>query len=504
MTLSRLHLEYRWLIIVPLLLLAGMLAGRRLNTWTFGHDETATVMAAGAREFGPRTPIEAIRYETGRWQDQAFGQVVFVSLWGPVTGWTTVAIRALAWLAGLLTLALVYRVGHDIFHHQAGLFATLLLVGSVLFVSYLHIARVYTFVALFATLLVWCYWRVALQEGAAGRVLQAGLLLGGIGLLYAHYLNALLLVALGLFHLLFVRKDRRWWQVSLLLALIALSAIPEIEAFAAGLELNRERYVHGSTALTSPEATVRLLYMLTNSLVSLPRSWGAVLVLALAGLLMLLVRRRPDRDDHPLPEWYLAMLSLFFVGLVLIANLFVTVLVVDRMRHFMALWPLVALLAGSGLWRLGCTRRRLADGLLVAMVASGLALHLRSDLYLSVDNFEQSYLHLADQALAREARSDDFLLLEERAFGHGEQASTVIREYFLTVWTFPRTLVSPGTTPELALQQTRNDQRVWLLATAPDNAIEQSLAEQMLFCQRPVKRGGLVLTLYARSEANCD
>ena len=45
-----------------------------------------------------------------------------------------------------------------------------------------------------------------------------------IGLLYSHYLGALLLPVLGLFHLLFVPKNRRWWRPVLLFGLAGLVA----------------------------------------------------------------------------------------------------------------------------------------------------------------------------------------------------------------------------------------------------------------------------------------
>ena len=503
MTLSRLHLEYRWLIIVPLLLLAGMLAGRRLNTWTFGHDETSTVMAAGAREFGPRTPLEALNHQLDMVRDQSFGWVIVVNLWGQLAGWSTVAIRALPWLAGLLTLALVYRVGRNLFHHRAGLFATLLLATSVFFISYLHIARAFTFVALFATLVLWSYWRAALHPQAAGKRHWASLLLSASGLLYAHYFGALFFAALGLIHLLFVGKNRRWWQVSLLLLLVALFAVPQIESFMGGLEQNRHRYTYGSAALTSPAATTRLIYMFTNSLVDLPRLAGTAVVFIMALFLLYLLKRRPR---HPLafpPGWYPGMLSLLFAGLVLTANLFVPVLIINRMRYFMAVWPPVALLAGFGIWRLERSKQRLAEGLLIALVASALALHLRSDLYLSVDNFEQKYLHLADQALLQQARHDDFMLLEEETLGTGAQASPFVHLYYTTVWTWPREYISREALPEPLLQRIDNHARLWLLARDSDSPVELTIAAAFHFCRRPVNREGTVLTLYAQDEGNC-
>ena len=74
----------------------------------------------------------------------------------------------------------------------------------------------YALVSLCVAICIWYYWRVALYSQQPGTGAQAGLLLGSIGLLYSHYLGALLLPVLGLFHLLFVPKNRRWLRPALL------------------------------------------------------------------------------------------------------------------------------------------------------------------------------------------------------------------------------------------------------------------------------------------------
>ena len=50
----------RWLWVIPLLLLAALLAGRRLNSWSFSADEASTMISAGARSFGPLTLAETL------------------------------------------------------------------------------------------------------------------------------------------------------------------------------------------------------------------------------------------------------------------------------------------------------------------------------------------------------------------------------------------------------------------------------------------------------------
>ena len=491
--------KYPWLWMALLLLVLSVSAGRSLNAWPILIDEAATMMSAGARNFGPLSLAESLEVQHSRWPDQAFGWVLLVNLWGNVVGWTTVALRALSWFAGLLTLALLYRCAGALFRQQVGIRAALLLASSVFFVTYLHIARVFTTVALLSTLTLWSYWRVALHAKPPGRGAMASLLLGGAGLLYAHYFAALLLPALGLFHLLFLRMNRRWWRVTLLFALVALCALPELAVLRGGIEWNLQRFGGGSQGLSMTEIPLRLLHTLTNGLLSLPRQTGPLLLLLLAVTFLLLLRQRA-RNASPLSAaWYLAVTALFFLALVLGLNEFVPVLQSSRVRYLMVLWPLLATLAACGLWLLGLRRQRLADWTLAALVASGIALSQPNSFYQSVDAFWRSDIHLADQALLRHARAEDFLLLDEAVL----PASGRIREYYATVLDYPRAFITQEEALEPSLQRARAHDRVWLLASQPGSRVERELAGRMTLCRRPLSGDDMVLSLYARAAEDC-
>ena len=490
--------RHQWLWVVFLLLALAAVTGRRLNTWSIQIDEAATMMSAGARNFGPLSLAESLEFQHSRWPDQAFGWVLVVNLWGNVVGWTTVAVRALSWFAGLLTLALLYRAGRGMFSQHVALYAALLLATSVFFAIYLHNARAFTLVALLATLTLWCYWRCALRERPPGRGSQAGLLLGGIGLLYAHYFAALLLPALGLYHLFFVRRGRHWWRVVLLFALIALSALPELEVLGSGIEFNMQRYGPGRAVLSIPSSLVHLLHTLTNRLLNLPQVFGPLLLLLLAASALLLIRQRRSGARLSRASHYLGMVALLFLTLALMVNEVVQVLMKPRMRYLMALWPPLTLLTACGIWQLGRRRQRLADSLLVALVASGI---MMNPFYQNMDSFRQSNIHLADQALVVQARSTDFLLLDERVL----PAPGRILEYYSTVLDFPREILKPDDFSAHALERALTHSRVWLLAAGRGSALESELAGAMVFCRRPL--GGheqdMTLTLYARAEDEC-
>ena len=188
-TVSRLS----WLWALLPLLLAAALVAPILGRDVFDIDESSTMINAGARHLGPFTPADAVHTSVSRSPDQAWGHVVVFSQWGQIAGWSELAIRSLPWLTGLLTLAWVYRIGRALFTARVALTAMLLLSTSVVFLTYMHKARSYGLAMLFAAIVLWAYWRVALHPRPPGRGARAVLVLGATGLLYAHYFGALLL-----------------------------------------------------------------------------------------------------------------------------------------------------------------------------------------------------------------------------------------------------------------------------------------------------------------------
>ena len=162
------------------------------------------------------------------------------------------------------------------------------------------------------------------------------------------------------------------------------------------------------------------------------------------------------------------------------------------------------MLAGFGIWQLGKVNRRLADWLLVFAFASGVALIVRSGLYLSVDHYNPARLHLADQTLIRQARPDDLLLLDERTMGYGPNASPVIRQYYTGVLHRPHELLTAQSEFDHAERRTQDHARVWLLAYDANGPLEEILAASMVFCRSPVRRNTVTLTLFAHDKADCD
>ena len=337
-----------WWALLPLLLAAALVAPI-LGRDVFDVDESATMIGAGARHLGPFTLAEAIHGSILRWPGQAWGHVVVFSLWGRVAGWSELAIRALPWLTGLLTLAWVYRLGRALFTARIALTATLLLSTSVAFLVYMHISRSYAFSLLFTAIALWGYWRVALCPRPPRLGARAALMLGATGLLYFQYFGALLLPALALFHLFFVRKVRRWWQPVILLGLATLLALPQVPDLLGGIEYNQGQERLHAKALHYPEATALLVRNLSNGLLQIEQPVSLLLTLALPLPLFIFGWHRRYRRQPPEATWYLSLVSILLFLSLLAVNELLQVLERKRVRYLLTLWPPVTLLTSLAL-----------------------------------------------------------------------------------------------------------------------------------------------------------
>ncbi len=366
---SRTHSTMRsWMWALLPLLLAAALVVPALGRDVFDVDESATMISAGARHIGPYTPAEAVA-ASARWPDQGWGNVVAFSQWGRVVGWSEFAIHALPWLTGLLTLACSFRIGRDLFSLRIALTATLLLATSVLFLTYMHNVRSYGPAMLFAATILWSYWRVALYPHPPGHGARFALLSGATGLLYSHYFSALLLPALALFHLFFVRKERRWWQTVFLLGLAALFALPQISDLLEGIKLNLGKGWLHEDALGFSEVFSLFLRHLSSGLLVIQQPVSTLFALALPVPLLIYTWRSRQRRQSPGESWYLLLTSVLTLLLLLGVNEWLQVLEARRVRYLAVLWPPVVLLVSLEVLQLRSILKPKAGIVLVATVA---------------------------------------------------------------------------------------------------------------------------------------
>ena len=406
------HLSWLW--VLPLLL-AAALAIPQLDRDAFHADESSSLIVAGALRPGPWSLAEVWSAVARRSPEQALGWPMLLSIWGRVAGWSEVAVRALPLFAGMLALAWVGRTGRDLFAPRAGLFATLLLATSAFFLLYLSYARAFSLVTCFGTMCLWHYWRVALQPRPPGRVARAGLLLAATGLLYMHYFGALLLPVLGLFHLLFVPKNRRWWQPVLLFGLATLAAALQAPIYLQGLERAASDSSLQNRAMSAAELLGRFARFLTNGIVDLQIVPGAVPLVLLLLALIVAAGLRLRSGNRTSAGWFLVFVTGALLLLITALNEVLRVIGTERLRYLIALWPLVALVAGAGLWQLAGKRRRLVVVLLALWLIFGAHTSMRPEFRYELDYLKRSDFHRVYRYMLEHIPASDFLILDHKA-----------------------------------------------------------------------------------------
>jgi 4-amino-4-deoxy-L-arabinose transferase-like glycosyltransferase len=325
--------------VIVLLLLAAWLGARGLNADAFWYDEVWSLYYAGGAESGPISPFETIERVAAQLQHEKNppGYYVALNLWGSLTGWSEFAGRTLSWLAGMLTVALTYRLGYDVAAEYSarsrrliGLGAAVTVGCSAFFVYYSHELRAYVPSMMFTTFVVWAYWRILTTKSKPSKTLQTGLVMAATTALYTHYLTALLLVTLGLYHLLIAPKNRRWMRLTLLAlasGALFLPCLGSLLVAAAGAEdLN-------AFALPLTQLLDSLGYAFSNG------------SLAFVGLLTAFATQAHGRAARAI--WFLGV-----AGLVVAVILNSVYPVITQVRYLIVLWPLLGLVVGLGIERL--------------------------------------------------------------------------------------------------------------------------------------------------------
>ena len=492
--------NHTWIWALLPLLLAAALAIPLLDVDAFNGDEPASLFSAGILDSGPGSLAEVWDYLVESDPRNPPGWPVLLFVWGRIAGWSEVAIRALSLFAGLLTLAWVYRTGRCMFSPGAGLVAALLLGTSVFLLAYMANARAYALVALYATACLWYYWRVALRSRPAGRGGQAGLLLGSTGLLWTHYFGALLLPVLGLFHLLFVPKRRRWWRPVILFGIAALSATLQIPFLPGGLAYTASENL-GEWLLTAPSLLSEVVRFMSNGLVALPPSLSELVLVFLPPVLVIVALRRQRTEDRISAIWLLLFTSVTLLAMVIAINEVAWVIVSNRIRYLMPLWPLTALMAGAGILRLAQRNRQVVTGLLVLWLILGVRLGTGSDFRNELGYFIPSEIHRLYRALGELVPETDLLMIDKSALWTDSRSlySNLLDQNF-------NALPVEG---EFLLENIRETYAAYpflrLLYPSRDGALIRDLTdgEGLAHCELVLDEWGFTLERLARSEARC-
>ena len=317
--------------ITIVLLLAFAQGAYGLNLDPIWADELASITFMGAFD-PPYSPTQVITSVQKFSPDQAPLYFVLGAYWAQVVGWSQFAIRSLSLLWGVLMVAGLYRFTHDVFDKRAALVAALLMSTNSFVILYFHDIRMYTMLMAIGTMYTCLYCRLARCQRVT---LSAWLLfVASTALLfYTHNFSTILFAGLASYHVLFVGKSRRWLQIAFGWCLGAVIFTPYAHHVITGLLFNQGVTVN---SLETPEVIELYANLLVNGISIL---WLPILSLFAVSLWQ-------KRDPAVLR---ISFISLVMVGLILVVNWRFGVITVTRLRYFLVVWFLIAVLIAYAL-----------------------------------------------------------------------------------------------------------------------------------------------------------
>ncbi len=428
-----------------LLLTITLLTLPELNDsmWT---DEQRTLWYAGAPPlYGPVSVATSLeRIAENQWQSP--GYFIAVKGWGYALGWQALPMRLFSLFAGLLAVAVTYRVGKLLFSAEVGFYAAFTLGVSAFTVHYLHDMRTYTLNALLTALMLWAYWQINTRQRGWGW--YALLTLSVAGMLYTHYFNVFAVGALGLYHLIFRFRQRQFWPVMACFAVGALLFLPWLDV----LLLGAERSTVDKRALGNM-APLELI----NTVLSMFSNEGRALA-----VMLLAFSIRPFTQGHRF-VWFWLVTA---IAATLVITRFFPAL--TEIKYVIFLWPVLALAVGVGIERL--KQFRVAPLFVLALWAALALWNLTSpeaQARIQSPDWHLPLVPLAD-ALQQRTRDTDALLFHV-ADGVGEIDQNDLIDYYthgMSLYRSDLVLATDATPDQLYYERIREyvqyTPRVWI------------------------------------------
>ena len=324
---------------LPILLLAFALGANGLNADVIWVDELSSVTHMGA--FNPPYSLSQVVESTRSYSPDHVPLYFFLGgLWGQIAGWSPFSLRLMSCFFGVLTVAWLYRFAADAVDRRTAIVAALLMSTSAFVILYFHDIRMYTMLMWLGIVHSWLYWRLAHRLRVARRTWLLFVVTTSV-LFYIHNFSTILFAGLGIHHLIFVKRSRRWWRIIVGWALGALFFLPYAPLVIAGLRFNQG---HTSTPLTVPEVAELFASLIVNGFI-----WLWLPILLTIGYA--LWRRREPVILR------LMIVALFMVAAILMISWQFNIITVTRLRYFLVVWFVIVILFAFGItsmlyWRI--------------------------------------------------------------------------------------------------------------------------------------------------------
>ena len=323
----------RWVCALPVLLVVAGLSIGQIDLYPPSVDEFYSMLNVGFAAENPYSPAHVLASLQANSANHTPLYFILLNLWGRLVGSEIALARVLSLFCGLLSLAMVYRLGRDYLAPLAGLIALVIAASSAFFNFYIAYARMYTLLALLAGVTLWLYLRLIQRRTAARGADYLALTAATYALANTTVFSAPLFVALGLYHLLHVQKDRRWLQVSLAIGLGLLLFAPWLPVLL-GPGMERAFYYLGDYRPSLLDNLAAWLRVTFND------SW-LLMMLAAAGWLLGWRARLPGLRA-------IGLIGLYFLLALGLAAELTGILAPNKMRYALAGWiPIVICLAAA-------------------------------------------------------------------------------------------------------------------------------------------------------------
>lgn len=391
--------KYLWLAMIPLFLIIACLTIPQINDLPISIDEHTSMWNAGDNPDGPYSPFEIIASLNEYSAQHTPGYFLALGLWGNLTGWHPPILRVLAIFMSVLAMAWTFRLGRDLASPQVGLVATILLSSLTFFDMYTVHIRMYPFLIVTVAFMLWIYLRIIYKPQTPTRLEYVGLFAGTLCLLSAHVFSLTILVALGLFHLLFVPKNRRWMRINGAIVLAGLLFLPYVIVLINGFKVTRTVIALKFNSMTALEILTTTVYLFSN---------GTILILVVAiGLAVIAWRKSYPR----------VMPMLWFSGMTLVViillNQFFNLIPIERSRYLLVLWIPLSLSMAIGIMQVA--RWRIIPIVMIGgWIVSGLWMHTTIDYPLYTAGRGEMWLapsvqHIASALKERVTETDKIL-----------------------------------------------------------------------------------------------
>jgi hypothetical protein len=381
-----------WVPVAGVIFIVFVSATLLIDDFSIQADDLVSIGNAGRFDKDPN-PLLAIQRLSISSQQHVPGYFIILSIWGNVIGWSPMILRILTVYFGILSLAMMYRFSRDNLSKEASLYVTIMLASLTFNNIWYLIIRMYTLFIFAELLLLWLYFRILARHNTTFSD-YVFLTLASLLFINTHIFSLAIFFGLGMYHLVFVSKTRKWYYISGSVIVAALIVSPWVLVLIEGAKIAVNRVAETSSAISLTELITIILHLGVN---------GSVIFI---GLVFLSARHLISRDRLTMALWTIMISTIAFYAVV---NELTSIISSHRAHYLLLVFPLIILLIVKSLT--GLQKWKIVIPIIVVFwVASGLLFHRRIGYNQYVLNFNSLPIHLIERQLRNDLNDNDLMI----------------------------------------------------------------------------------------------